>query len=75
MEHAIDVLKGNGEFYDYVIYLQPTSPLRNSLHIDNAINLLYKKNTDSLVGVYELENRFLKLFIQNEGGYIRHIEK
>ena len=35
---------------------------------------MYKKNTDSLVSVYELKIDF-KVVIQNEGGYIKGISK
>ena len=39
LKHAID----NLESYDYVVLLQPTSPLRNAMHIDEAIEYLEKK--------------------------------
>lgn len=42
--------------YDYVVLLQPTSPLRNSLHITDAINLLETKNADAVVSVTEVEH-------------------
>ncbi|UOB21235.1 cytidylyltransferase domain-containing protein [Macrococcus armenti] len=38
---------------DYFVLLQPTSPLRNEYHIDEAINLLTEKNKQSLVSVAE----------------------
>ena len=37
--------------FDYVVLLQPTSPLRNEKHIDKAINLLEKKNADAIISV------------------------
>ena len=37
--------------FDFVILLQPTSPLRTSKDIDNSIKLLIKKKTDSLISV------------------------
>ena len=37
----------------YMVYLQPTSPLRNEKHIDAAIKLLSKSNSRSLVSVKE----------------------
>jgi len=51
------------EFYDIVVLLQPTSPLRKNDDIDNAINLFidnYNK-ADSLVSVGEvhMENPFI----------------
>ena len=37
--------------FDFVVLLQPTSPLRTSNDIDNSIKLLNKKKTDSLISV------------------------
>ena len=33
--------------YDYIVLLQPTSPLRDENHINQAIELVNKKNADS----------------------------
>ncbi len=56
-KHAIEWLKKEkNESYDYLLLLQPTSPLRNSLHIDQAILLLdsaKEKNIDSIISVSE----------------------
>jgi CMP-N,N'-diacetyllegionaminic acid synthase len=42
--------------FDYIVLIQPTSPLRQSWHIDQAIeNLLYKK-ADSIISVCEAEH-------------------
>jgi len=37
--HAIDFLKKEGEHYDYLVLLEPTSPLREVQDIDGAIEL------------------------------------
>ena len=38
--------------YDYFIYIQPTSPFRNVIHIDEALNLIVSNDkSDSLVSV------------------------
>ncbi|WP_457564272.1 acylneuraminate cytidylyltransferase family protein [Caminibacter sp.] len=50
--HAIE----NMPKFDYIILLQPTSPLRNENHIDEAIELLDKKNADAVVSVCEMEH-------------------
>lgn len=42
--------------HDYVILLQPTSPLRNTHHIDEAIELLFKKNADAMIGVCKTDH-------------------
>ena len=43
IKHSITIF----ERYDYVMLLQPTSPLRNDKHIDEAIELLEQKNADA----------------------------
>ncbi len=43
---------------DYILLLQPTSPLRNEVHIDDSIEALLEKGSgfDSLISVTELEH-------------------
>jgi CMP-N,N'-diacetyllegionaminic acid synthase len=52
IKHTID----NFEKYDYIVLLQPTSPLRNEKHIDEAIELLESKNADAVVSVCEMDH-------------------
>ena len=52
IRHAIE----NNEKYAYVVLLQPTSPLRNANHIDEAIRLLEEKKADAIVSVCEMEH-------------------
>lgn len=52
IKHVID----NLEKYDYIVLLQPTSPLRNENHIDEAIELLKEKNADAVVSVCEMDH-------------------
>jgi len=42
--------------YDYIVLLQPTSPLRNEKHIDEAIEMLETKKADAVVSVCEMEH-------------------
>jgi CMP-N,N'-diacetyllegionaminic acid synthase len=53
IKHVLESLK---EKYDYIILLQPTSPLRNEKHIDEAIEFLDKKNADAVISVCEMEH-------------------
>lgn len=52
IKHTIDNVKA----YDYVVFLQPTSPLRNQKHIDEAIELLEEKEADAAVSVCEMDH-------------------
>ena len=54
--HAIDFFEKNNNCYNYIILLQPTSPLRASSHIDEAIELLDSKNADAIVSVCKVEH-------------------
>jgi len=47
IKHTID----NFEKYDNIVLLQPTSPLRNVAHIDEAIELMDLKGSDAIVSV------------------------
>jgi CMP-N-acetylneuraminic acid synthetase len=50
--HALDwVEQDSGRLPDYLLLLQPTSPLRTSEDIECAIALAHEKNADSVVGV------------------------
>lgn len=58
---SIDVVLHAIEFYgastyDYVILLQPTSPLRDVYDIDNAIEYFFEKEATSVIGVCEVEH-------------------
>ncbi|MBU3161214.1 acylneuraminate cytidylyltransferase family protein [Clostridium frigoris] len=65
--HVIDFYKKNDVSFDYVILLQPTSPLRTFEHLDNAIEKLIESNSTSLVSVCEAdENPVLMRRIENE---------
>ena len=49
-EHAINSVT---EVFDFIILLQPTSPLRTAKHIDEAIELLLQKKADAVISVCE----------------------
>ncbi|MBW6409468.1 acylneuraminate cytidylyltransferase family protein [Clostridium weizhouense] len=52
----IDYLEKEQEYYsDYVLLLQCTSPLRNTKHIDEAIEKLLKSNFDGIASICEAE--------------------
>ncbi|AXK49633.1 CMP-N-acetlyneuraminic acid synthetase [Aliarcobacter trophiarum LMG 25534] len=52
IKHAID----NFEEYDYIVLLQPTSPLRNEKHINEAIEFLEEKKADAVISICEMEH-------------------
>jgi len=54
--HCIDFLENKNYFPDIIILLQPTSPLRSSDDIDNAIQLFLNEKCDSVVSCVENEH-------------------
>ncbi len=54
--HAICWHRDNGEPFDLVLVLQPTSPLRTADHIDRAIELLFDKNAGAIVSVCPVDH-------------------
>jgi len=54
MRHAIDEISRSGWAAEFVVLLQPTSPLRRPDHIREAIALLRSSGADSVVTVVEI---------------------
>ena len=65
IKHTIDIID---EKFDLIILLQPTSPLRNNGHIDEALELLIKKKTDAIISVTEMDYCPLESNILPEDG-------
>lgn len=56
IRHAIEFLKKNlNKEFEYVICLEPTSPLTSSKDVDNSIRLIIDKRSNSLVSVMKSE--------------------
>ena len=51
VEHAINSLESIGKSFDWVVLLQPTSPLRTYQHIDDAFELIERKKANGTVSV------------------------
>ncbi len=67
--HAIEQLTG----YDYVMLLQPTSPLRSVQDIEAAIDLAFARNADSVVSVTEPDAHPMWTFQLDEAGHLRRL--
>ncbi len=69
--HAIDLLEAAGKKYDYLVLLQPTSPARDALDIDHAVQVLLNKKASSLISVYEPERSpFYALKMHKNGSLV-----
>ena len=51
ISHALNYLNNNGDRYDLIFLLQPTSPLRIPRDIDESIQLLFTKKAKAIVSV------------------------
>jgi len=70
--HVIQYYSNNNTEFDYIILLQPTSPLREAYHIDKAIERILEKKFDSLVSVCEAEHSPLWSNVIPENGDMSH---
>lgn len=74
LRHAVSHLKENENYSpDYVMLLQPTSPLRQSFHIKEAAELILKSGADSVLSVAEVPESYnhKKTMVLDESGRLR----
>lgn len=60
MEHFVDYCDSEGYDPDYIVLLQPTSPVRFNSTIDKAFEFLLENNFDSILSVTESHRFFWK---------------
>ncbi len=53
---VLDEYKRRGQEFDNVVLLQPTSPMRTYKNLNDAFQMFYDKNADSVVSVCECEH-------------------
>ena len=73
IEHALDwLIENSGYVPDVVVLLQPTAPLRQSRHIDEAVGCLLSSDADSIVSVCEVPGHYNPHWqFRLEGGFIQ----
>lgn len=54
--HALKELKSKNKIYDYMIILQPTSPLRQVFHIEEIIKQGIDNNQDDIVSIHKIQH-------------------
>ncbi len=70
--HALDTLENAGDEYDYIVLLEPTSPLREASDIAGALDLLVgDRNLESVVGVAKAESGHPAFLYCVEDGVMR----
>lgn len=75
IQHAVSWLKENETYYpDYLMILQPTSPLRQPFHIKEAVDLILRNpDADSILSVSEIPENFspYKAMVLDETGALK----
>jgi len=72
LRHVLEEVERGGWTPDYVVLLQPTSPLRRPLHIQNAVSTLIETGADSVVTVIELPKHLSPDYVMRiEDGHLR----
>lgn len=56
VSHTVEYLKNQGKSFDYIVWLQPTSPLRTKENIQQAIQLLKDKSAAGVISVCECDH-------------------
>jgi len=71
IKHALDFFKRKNKLYDYIVYLEPTSPLTTETDIDTSVEkLLLDKNAESIVGVSLSEVSHPDFLINLKNGFL-----
>ena len=71
ISHFLTLMNISEIINNYIVYIQPSSPLLKSEHIDNAIRLIKKKNSNCLISCYRSESeKFFKSLQMNFSGKI-----
>ncbi|MFJ7952307.1 cytidylyltransferase domain-containing protein [Lysinibacillus sp. NPDC096418] len=71
--HTVEKLNEVGEFYDYLVLLQPTQPIRTSDIIDEAIQTIVDRNEEGLVSISEVSEHPVLIRTMNESGKLQNI--
>lgn len=57
IKNVIEFYRNSNIYYDYIVLLEPTSPLRETSDIDLAIENLIASTADSIVGISKTEDQ------------------
>jgi CMP-N,N'-diacetyllegionaminic acid synthase len=72
VQHVVTYLESQGEYYDAICLLQPTSPFRKKEFIDKAIEKFINEAADALVSVLPVPHEFNPhwVFEPNNNGFL-----
>jgi len=77
VQHAVEFMESkNGSEYDFILMLQPTTPLRQATDIDKAIQLLIETRADSVISVVDVDGHHpLRMKRVVDGRLINYIDQ
>ena len=67
VRHVLESLAAAGRLPEYIVLLQPTSPLRSAAHLTACIEEFFKSDSQSAISVTEAKESPLKSFIETNG--------
>lgn len=70
----LDRLQADGKYFDVVVLVEPTSPLRKSSDLDNGISTLCDNNVEACVSFVIQKQLPQHSFLQNHEGIVRNRE-
>jgi CMP-N-acetylneuraminic acid synthetase len=71
--HLIETVLGKASDDTALVYLQPTSPFRTAVHIDEAVALMRLSETGAVVSVVEMDKSPFKSFVLDDQGNLRSL--
>jgi len=75
VDHALQWYSNQGIHFDILVLLQPTSPLRTTINIQEALKL-WNKEIDMIVSVKKTDaNPYFVLFEEDQYGYLQKSKK
>lgn len=70
VRHALDAMAAEGEVFDRLALLQPTSPLRTARHLAECVALFDQSQAACAVSVVEAAHPPQKSFVLDDGGHL-----
>lgn len=75
IEHAINFFKKQKVFFDYIVLLEPTSPLRTTDDINKSIDLIIRNKADSLVSICKVDEINPSFLFKKKNKKLKPLEK
>ena len=73
IRYVIQTSSAQGEKFDILVLLQPTSPLRSAEDIDNAIEHMLNNNASAVISVTNIGIKPFKSYYLNKNGFLQGI--